>query len=170
MAGPIADRLRSLLASDVYTAKGRLRADDLLIRERVARSLGEASARLRDLASQWRADRVPASTRENPFPSAELMAPLRQADRLGKDIDTVATSVRGLPLLPEDKVWDRIRRVGLDELLQFDWALVSEADELAAQLAAVPDLAAVDPTAVGRQLRQLADVIADRRRYIEVVV
>lgn len=170
MAGTIADRLRSLLASDVYTAKGRLRADDLLIRERVARSLGEASARLRDLASQWRADRVPPSTRENPFPSAEVMAPLRQADRLGKDIDTVATSVRGLPLMPEDKVWNRVRRGGLDELLQFDWALVSEADELAGQLAAAPDLAAIDSAAVARQLRRLTEVIADRRRYVEVIV
>ena len=169
MADTIADRLRSLLASDVYTTKGRLRADDLLIRERVARSLGEASARLRDLASQWRADRVPPSTRENPFPSAEVMAPLRQADRLGKDIDTVATSVRGLPLMPEDRVWDRIRRAGLDELLQFDWALVSEADELAGQLAAA-DLGAIDPAAVARQLRRLTEVIADRRRYIEVIV
>jgi hypothetical protein len=170
VAETIADRLRSLLASDVYTTKGRLRADDLLIRERVARSLGEASARLRDLASQWRADRVPPSTRENPFPPAEVMAPLRQADRLGKDIDAVATSVRGLPLLPEDKVWDRVRRGGLDELLQFDWALVSEADELAGQLAAVPDLGAVDSAAVAQRLRRLTEVIADRRRYIEVIV
>ena len=170
VADTIADRLRSLLASDVYTAKGRLRADDLLIRERVARSLAEASARLRDLASQWRADRVPPSTRENPFPPAEVMAPLRQADRLGKDIDAVATAVRGLPLLPEDKVWDRVRRAGLDELLQFDWALVSEADELAGQLAAAADLGAVDPAAVAQQLRRLTEVIADRRRYVEVIV
>ena len=62
------------------------------------------------------------------------MAPLRQADRLGKEIDAVSTSVRGLPLLPEDRVWERVRRAGLDELLQFDWGLVSEADELAALL------------------------------------
>jgi hypothetical protein len=170
VAGTIADRLRGLLASDVYTAKGRLRADDLLIRERVARSLGEASARLRDLASQWRADRVPPSTRERPFPPAEVMAPLRQADRLGKDIDTVATLVRGLPLMPEDKVWNRVRRGGLDELLQFDWALVSEADELAAQLTRVTDLGAIDSAAVSQQLRRLTEVIADRRRYIEVIV
>ena len=72
------------------------------------------------------------------------MAPLRQADRLGKDIDAVSTAVRGLPLLPEDKVWERVRRVGLDELLQFDWGLISDADELAALLAAASDLAAVD--------------------------
>jgi hypothetical protein len=166
----VADRLRSLLASDVYTTKGRLRADDLLVRERVSRSLAEATARLRDLASQWRADRVPPSTRENPFPPAEAMAPLRQSDRLGKDIEHVATAVRGLPLLPEDKVWDRVRNGGLDELLQFDWALVGEADELAANLTAAPDLAAIDHVAVQRHLRRLTEAIADRRRYIEVIV
>jgi hypothetical protein len=165
----MADRLRSLLGSDVYTAKGRLRADDLLIRERVAGSLAAASARLRDLASDWRADRVPPSTRDNPFPSAEVMAPLRQADRLGRDIDAMATSVRGLPLLPEDKVWDRVRRAGLDELLQFDWGLVSEADELAALLAAAADLAAVDQAGAQQRLRRLTDLIADRRKYVEVI-
>lgn len=169
MTDSIADKLRGLLASDVYTAKGRLRADDLLVRERVARSLAEATARLRDLASRWRADRVPPSTRENPFPSAELMAPLRQADKLGRDIDDAAVAIRGLPLLPEDKVWDRVRRGGLDELMQFDWALVGEADELAALLAAAPDLAAVDLAAVQQRLRRLTEVIADRRRYAEVI-
>jgi len=166
----LANRLRSLLASDVYTAKGRLRADDLLVRERGARSRAEATARLRDLASQWRADRVPPSTRENPFPPTEVMAPLRQAERLGKDIDSAATAVRGLPLLPEDKVWDRVRRGGLDELLQFDWALVCEADELAALLASARDLSAVDQADVQQRLRRLTEVIADRRRYVEVIV
>jgi hypothetical protein len=165
----VADKLRGLLASDIYTAKGRLRADDLLVRERVARSLAEATARLRDLASQWRADRVPASTRENPFPPAEVMAPLRQADRLGREIDSAATAVRGLPLLPEDKVWDRVRRGGLDELMQFDWALVGEADELAALLSSAADLAAVDQPDVQQRLRRLTEVIADRRRYAEVI-
>jgi hypothetical protein len=169
VADTIADRLRSLLASDVYTAKGRLRADDLLIRERVAGSLGQASTRLRDLAARWRADRVPPSTRENPFPAAEVMAPLRQADRLGKDIDAVSTSVRGLPLLPEDRVWERVRRAGLDELLQFDWGLISEADELAALLAGASDLASVDQAGAEQRLRRLTEIIADRRKYVEVI-
>jgi len=165
----IADRLRSLLASDVYTTKGRLRADDLLVRERVARSLSAAAGRLRDLDRQWRVVRVPRSTRENPFPPDEVMAPLRQGERLGKEIDAVSTAVRGLPLLPEDKVWDRVGRAGLDDLLQYDWALVSEADELAAALADVVDLAAVEGAEVQRRLRRLTDVIADRRKYTEVI-
>jgi hypothetical protein len=168
VTGSVADKLRGLLASDVYSAKGRLRADDLLVRERVARGLAEATAALRALASQWRVDRVPPSTRENPFPPADVMTPLRQADRLGREIDSAATAVRGLPLLPEDKVWDRVRRGGLDELMQFDWTLVGEADELAALLAAAPDLAALDQAAVQQRLRRLTEVIADRRRYAEV--
>jgi hypothetical protein len=99
-----------------------------------------------------------------------VMAPLRQAERLGRDIDSAATAVRGLPLLPEDKVWDRVRRGGLDELLQFDWALVGEADELAALLASARDLSAVDQADVQQRLRRLTEVIADRRRYVEVIV
>ena len=169
MNDSVADKLRSLLASDVYTTKGRLRADDLLVRERVTRSLADSTARLRDLASEWRAYRVPPSTRENPFPPAEAMAPLRQADKLGKDIDGIATAVRGLPLLPEDKVWDRVRRGGLDELLQFDWALVAEADELSATLSAAPDLAAINQPAVQQRLLRLTEIITDRRRYCEVI-
>ena len=169
MTDSVADKLRRLLASDVYTAKGRLRADDLLVRERAARSLAEASARLRALSEGWRAERVPPSTRENPFPPAEVMAPLRQAEALGREIETASTAVRGLPLLPEDKVWDRVRRGGLDELMQFDWALVGEADELAARLASAADLSAVDQAAVRQGLSRLAGVVADRRRYAEIV-
>lgn len=168
MTDSVADKLRGLLASDVYTTKGRLRADDLLVRERVARSLAESAARLRDLASQWRSDRVPPSTRENPFPPAELMAPLRQADKLGRDIDAAATAVRGLPLLPEDRVWARVRSGGLEELMQFDWGLVGEADELAALLGAAPDLAAIDQAGVQQRLRRLSEIMADRRRYAEI--
>jgi hypothetical protein len=71
--------------------------------------------------------------------------------------------------LVPDTVADRVRRGGLDELLQFDWALVGEADELADMLASAADLAAVDAAAVAQRVRRLRDVIADRRRYVEVL-
>ena len=51
MAESLADRMRGLLASDVYTEKGRLRSDDLLVRERVGHGLSAASARIRELIS-----------------------------------------------------------------------------------------------------------------------
>ena len=168
MADTLGDRLRSLLASDVYSSKGRLRADDLLVRERVGRGLGEASARLRELISRWRADRVPPSTREQPFPPAEVMEPIRKGERLCRAIEDAATAVRGLPVLNADRVWDRVRGVGLDELMQFDWALVGESDGLATDLAEVTELDAVDAADVEGRLRRIRDLMGERRRYLEI--
>ena len=169
MADSITDRLRGLLASDVYSEKGRLRSDDLLVRERVGRGLGEATARIRDLVSAWRADQVPPSTREQPFPPAEVMEPIRRAERLVRAIDDAAVAVRGLPVLNQDKVWGRVRRVGLDELMQFDWTLVGESDALADDLDRAGVLDEIDVAAQEARLRRIREVIADRRRYLEVL-
>jgi hypothetical protein len=164
----VADKLRGLLASDVYSQKGRLRADDLLVRERVGRGLGEATAHVRDLISRWRADRVPPSTREQPFPPPEAMEPIRRAERLIRAIDDTSATVRGLPLLNQDKVWDRVRRMGLDELLQFDWTLVGESDALCEQIRSVAVLDGIDVPANEARLRAIREVIADRKRYLEI--
>jgi hypothetical protein len=166
---PVANRLRGLLGSDVYSAKGRLRSDDLLVRERVRRGLGEATARLRELATQWRADRVPPSTRDQPFPPAEVMEPLRRAERLGRAIDDVSVAVGGLPLLSQDRVWDRVRKSGLDELLQFDWTMVGESDALALAMTECGALDEVDIGAAQERISRLREAIADRRRYIEIL-
>jgi hypothetical protein len=164
----VGDRLRSLLASDVYSRKGRLRADDLLVRERVGRGLGEATAHVRLLVSRWRADRVPPSTREQPFPPPEAMEPIRRAERLVRAIDDTSAAVRGLPLLNQDKVWDRVRRMGLDELLQFDWTLVGESDALSESIRSAAVLDEIDVPAQEARLRAIREVIADRRRYLEI--
>lgn len=167
MSDSIADRLRSLLASDVYSEKGRLRADDLLIRQRICHGLGDASATLKRLISEWRADRVPPSTREQPFPPPEAMAPIRSAERLMRAIEDTSTLVSGLSLVSQDKVWDRVRKVGLDELLQFDWTLVGESDALAAE--DWPALDQVDTAGVEARLNRIRDVIGERRRYLEIL-
>jgi hypothetical protein len=169
MADTAGDRLRSLLGADVYTQKGRMRSDDLLVRERACQSLGDAGAQIRKLGSQWRAERVPPSTREQPFPPASVMEPLRRADRVARAIDDAATDVRGLPLLGPDKVWDRVRSMGLEDLLQFDWTLVGEADALADTVAGAADLAALDMTALQEHLGKLRAVIAERRQYARVL-
>jgi len=168
MSDSLADRLRSLLASDVYTEKGRLRSDDQLIRQRVGRGLGEATARLRELISRWRADRVPPSTREQPFPPAEVMEPIRRAERLIRAIDDVAGLVKGLPVLNQDKVWDRVRRVGLDDLLQFDWTLVGESDVLARDLDLVASLDELDVADYEPRVRRIRELIGERQRFIEI--
>lgn len=168
MTDSFADRLRGLLASDVYSEKGRLRSDDQLIRQRVNRGLTEATAKIRELVSGWRRDRVPASTREQPFPPAEVMEPIRRAERLIRAIDDVAVQVKGLPVLNQDKVWDRVRRVGLEDLLQFDWTLVGESDELARDLDQVGELDAIDVAGVEARLRKIRDIIGERQRYLEI--
>lgn len=168
MADGAADRLRGLLASDVYTARGRLRSDDLLIRERVSRGLGEATARIRELIGRWRAERVPPATREQPFPPPEVMEPIRRAERLIRAIDDAASAVRGLPVLNQDRVWDRVRQMGLDELLQFDWTLVGESDALAHDLRAAAALDEIDVPAQEARLRKIREVMAERRRYLEI--
>jgi hypothetical protein len=168
MSESLANRMRGLLASDVYTEKGRLRSDDLLIRERVGHGLGAACERLRELISVWRQDRVPPSTRENPFPPAEVMEPIRKAERLVKAVEDAGAAVRGLPLLNADRVWNRVRHVGLDELMQFDWTLVGEADGLVADLAGVFALDEVNVAACEARLRTIRTVMADRQRYIEI--
>jgi hypothetical protein len=168
LADPLADRLRGLLGSDVYSVKGRVRSDDLLVRERACHSLSDAVAQVKTLSSRWRAERVPPSTREQPFPPAEVMEPLRRADRLARAIEDVSTQIRGLPLLSQDKVWDRARSVGLQELLQFDWTLVAEADSVAEVLSRAADLAGIDVPALDEHLARLTTVIADRGRFIQI--
>jgi hypothetical protein len=168
MPDSFSDRLRGLLASDVYSEKGRLRSDDQLVRQRVCRGLSEATARIRELISRWRADRVPPSTREQPFPPAEVMEPIRRAERLIRTIDDAAAMVKGLPVLNQDKVWDRVRRVGLEDLMQFDWTLVGESDVLARDLDLVAALDELDVAAIELKVRKIRDIIADRQRYIEI--
>ncbi len=169
MPESFSDRLRGLLASDVYSEKGRLRSDDQLVRQRVCRGLSESTARIRELISRWRAERVPPSTREQPFPPAEVMEPIRRAERLVRAIGEVSAAVRGLPLLNQDKVWNRVRHVGLDELMQFDWTLVGEADALSGDLGRTPVLDEIDVTAHETRLRTIREVIAERRRYLEIL-
>jgi hypothetical protein len=164
----IANRLRGLLASDVYTEKGRLRSDDQLVRQRVCHGLGEASTKLKQLISDWRTDRVPPSTREQPFPPAEVMEPIRRAERLLRSMTDLSTLINGLPLINQDRVWNRVRHVGLDELLQFDWTLVGEADALAAAAGDWGALDEIDVVDAEARLKRIRDVIGERRRYLEI--
>jgi hypothetical protein len=164
----IANRLRGLLASDVYTEKGRLRSDDQLVRQRVCHGLGEASTKLKQLISDWRTDRVPPSTREQPFPPAEVMEPIRRAERLLRSMTDLSTLINGLPLINQDRVWNRVRHVGLDELLQFDWTLVGEADALVAAAGDWGALDEIDVVDAEARLKRIRDVIGERRRYLEI--
>ena len=111
---------------------------------------------------------MPPSTREQPFPPAEVMEPIRRAERLIRTIDDAAALVKGLPVLNTDKVWDRVRRVVLEDLLQFDWTMVGESDQLARDLGQVPVLSEVDVRACEARARRIREIIGDRQRFIEI--
>jgi hypothetical protein len=78
-------------------------------------------------------------------------------------------TVRGLPVLNQDKAWDRVRQVGLDELLQFDWTLVGESDALSHDLGSVAALDEIDLPGLEARLRRIRGVIGERRRYLEIL-
>ena len=166
--GGFARMLESVLGSEVYTQKGRMRADDQLVRQRVGRGLGDASAAIRALIARYRADSVPPSTREQPFPPAEVMEPMRRAERLIRQIDDVAGIVKGLPVLNQDKVWDQVRRTGLNDLLQFDWNLVGDSDALSRDLATAMALDEVDVPGYEARVRRIREIIGERQRFLEI--
>lgn len=168
MASEALEHLQGRLGVELYTDRGRLRADDLLVRERVGRGLGEASTHIRTLLDRWREDRIPPPTREQPFPPNEVMVPVRAAESLLKRIEGVATLVRGLPVLNVDKVWEKARSVGLGELLQFDWGLVAESEALSGEVAAYLALDTLDRAAIEARLGRMEQISAERRHYIEV--
>jgi len=88
--------------------------------------------------------------------------------RLGRAIDDVSTAVGGLPLLSQDRVWNRVRSVGLDELLQFDWTMVGES-AAAAAVAACGVLDEIDIGAAEERIKRLREAIGDRCRYLEIL-
>ena len=111
---------------------------------------------------------MPPSTREQPFPPAAVMEPIRRAERLMKQVEDVSVAVRGLPLLNQDKVWGRVRHVGLDELMQFDWTLVGEAAAVASAMQAATALDELNIAGQEARLRTIREVMTDRQRYIEI--
>jgi hypothetical protein len=62
-----------------------------------------------------------------------------------------------------------VRKVGLDELMQFDWTLVGESDALVTDLAGAVALDEVDVAGAETRLRRIREVITDRRHYIEIL-
>ncbi len=180
------DQLRSLLGSDVYTAKSSvLRADDLLIRERVAvRALGGAFPR-GCMAACRQPSGGPSGCRpppgRAPFPPRNFAdgAKLRQAAtrrpvhrrRGDRDPRPAAARQRG------HQVWDRVRGASAcEELLQFDWTMVGESDALAdahrecREGTPRPRTRPLGIPASGLRRASTESVIADRRRYVQVIL
>ena len=118
-----------LLGVDRYTDAGRLRSDDLAVRTYAAELLARAAQRIGEAVVDYQRTILPPSTREQPFPPAELKAPMDVARRCGQRYTAVADRLRNVPFPPDPKkAWKRLRGPGAAQLLELDRLLHQQAE------------------------------------------
>lgn len=157
-----------MLGVDLYTDHGRLRADDLAVRNHASEQLLNAAGALRAAAATYQREHIPMPTREHPFPSAADLAPPRAAEALAGRLSAAANRIRGASFPDPERLWQRMRQEGNATLIEFDRLLVGHA-ELAA--AAVGQVTAVElPTFVAEAaeaaLRDVESILADRELWL----
>jgi hypothetical protein len=118
-----------LVGVDRYTEAGRLRADDLAVRAYAAEQLARAAQRIGEATVDYQRTILPPSTREQPFPPAELKAPMDVARRCAQRYTALADRLRNAPFPPDPKkAWKRLRGPGAARLLEFDRLLQQQAE------------------------------------------
>ena len=118
-----------LLGVDRYTEAGRLREDDLAVRTYAAELLARAAQRISQAAVDYQRTILPPSTREQPFPPAELQAPMDVAKRCQQRYTALADRLRNAPFPPDPKkAWKQLKGPGAARLLDFDRMLHQQAE------------------------------------------
>ncbi len=171
---PLVQRLQVLLSGggyNFYDKANLARADDLLVRQRAGSSLLEAAQHLRTLETEYRQAFLPPSTREQPFPPAEMMEKLRGLTRLAERLRGLESDIRGMAAPAQDKFWWRLRQEVslLNALIAFDDALVQQSVEIERVVSAwtVEEWQAEPlPSAVAPSLQALDTLIRDRQRLL----
>lgn len=171
---PLVQRLQVLLSGggyNFYDKANLARADDLLVRQRAGHSLSEAAARLRAMETEYRAVYVPPVTRDNPMPSADVMAKLRGLTRLAEQLRGLESDIRGMPAPAQDKFWWRLRSEVslLNALIAFDDGLLQSSSQIGQMVAGwtasrwqTEDLAA----SLAPLVSQLAQLARDRQQLL----
>ena len=135
MIDPIKHTLTNLLTGygyNLYENKNRLRADDLLVREKAAEMLSEGATSLRNLRTAFHKRFIPPPTRDNPNPPPERMAQLRAMAALMDRLEDLATRIRSMSVPTQDRVWEHFRneKALLAQLVQQDYNLVAPCHEM----------------------------------------
>ncbi|BFI96861.1 MAG: hypothetical protein RSP_23710 [Rhodanobacter sp.] len=132
-----------------YRKENQLRADDLLIRGKVSEMLAAMRAHLASLERDWRRERLPAPTREHPFPDSAAVATAQALQRAQQGIEALETKVRTAPVPEMDRVTQRHvnERDALERLAAVDGELV-----MAAKSAFDASTALLDPAAAAGEL------------------
>jgi len=122
-----------------YNDVTNARADDLLVRQAASSRLTAANAALTKLEADFRKQFVPASTREQPYPPAEVMQAAREIVALKARIGDIDAQLRGSSAPTQDKVWWRVRNElsTLNALLSYDNQIIGMADLVQANAEAI---------------------------------
>jgi hypothetical protein len=150
-----------------YRLDNRMRADDLLIRERAGSYLAAAAGQLRDLEARYRRKFLPPPSREHPYPEPAHVAGARLFREVEGRIADIETRVRGASVPTNDKVWERHRDEidTLQRLGKCDALLAAGSkglDDVVAALPADAPLAAAAERQIDDYLGGLAAVLAQR--------
>lgn len=129
-AGPVKAMVSNLFYGwgyNFYRKENRLRADDLLVRGKVSDLLGEARSHLARLEADFRRERLPAPTREQPFPDRTAVQTADALQRVQKDIEAIEVKVRNASVPEMDRVHQphRNERDTLEKLAAVDEELVA---------------------------------------------
>ncbi|HEX5417021.1 MAG TPA: hypothetical protein VFZ25_15265 [Chloroflexota bacterium] len=121
--------LFSAYGYNLYEGKNRARADDLVLREKVADELANAAAALRSLRTAYQKRFIPPPSRENPSPPPERLAALRAIGESQQRVSDLESRVRGMTVPTQDRVWEKFRgeKALLNQLILHDYNLAAPA-------------------------------------------
>jgi hypothetical protein len=158
-----------ILGVDRYTEAGRLREDDLAVRTYAAELLARAAQRIGEAVVDYQRTILPPSTREQPFPPAELKAPMDVGRRCQQRYTAVADRIRNVPFPPDPKkAWKKLRGPGAARLLDLDRMLLQQV-EFAANVVdgvSAPALSELPVRAAEQALGELTRTLDERVGYL----
>ena len=173
---PLVQQLQLALSGygyNFYDDRNRARSDDLLVRQRASAALSSAAAGLKPLEADYRAEYVPAATRDNPYPPPDALAKLKAVVRLRERLGDLETQIRSMSVPTQDRVWWRFRQELplLEALISHDYGLIRDAQALETFTAG---LSAFDwherdiPSEIAPLLGALQKTIRDRQEFLHL--
>lgn len=164
--GQIALNLFHGYGYNFYRDENQFRADDQKVRALASELLASAQKAVSAAEGTLRRERIPAPTREAPFPPADIIADAKRLEALSRAIGNVEGQVRHAPVPENDRMTQRYREEAttLLALIEKDKLLVGQAEVVRAMVSgkSLDELLAV-VTNVEAGLTAIAQTLAERR-------
>lgn len=115
-----------------YRLENQLRSDDQKVRALASQLLARAQRAVSAAEGTFRRERIPAPTRAEPFPPADILADARRLEALVTAIGGVEGQVRHAPVPGNDRMTQLYRneRQTLAALVETDQVLIGQAETL----------------------------------------